>query len=87
VTGRETVRNAKGKVGNGALINRNLGQGLWELVDTPITYDLSNSGYSQVTLPIGDGREILHFVPVAGKIVMARWQLPEAGGAGAATPR
>jgi hypothetical protein len=76
VTGRETVRNGKGKVGNGALINRNLGQGLWELVDTPITYDLSNSGYSQVVLPIGDGREILHFVPVAGRILMARWQLP-----------
>lgn len=83
-TGRETIRNVEGKVGNGALINRNLGQGLWELVETPIAYETGNNGYSQVVLPIGDGREILHFVPVDGRILMARWQLPEPGEAGAA---
>jgi len=82
--GRETIRNEVGKVGNGALINRNLGQGLWEMVETPITYEPGNNGYSQVVLPIGDGREILHFVPVDGRILMARWQLPEPGDAGGA---
>lgn len=87
-TGRETIRNFKGKVGNGALINRNLGKGLWTMVETPITYEpVHNNGYSQVVLPIGDGREILHFVPVDGRILMARWQLPEPGDAdGAPSP-
>ena len=47
------------------------------VVDTPIEYTPGPSGYSQVMLPLGDGREILHVIPVNGEIRYTKFQLPE----------
>jgi len=44
---------------------------------SPGLHLMNYNGYSQVVLPMGDGREILHIVPVDGRILMTRWQLPE----------
>lgn len=53
------------RVGNGVMINRNLGEGPWEIVETPIRYVLGGqAGYSQTHLPLGEGREVLQMVPV-----------------------
>ena len=58
------------------MINRNNGEGLWTLIDTPIQYIPGPGGYSQTMLPLGDGREILQLVPVDGKIQYAKFKLP-----------
>ena len=66
-----------GLVGNGMMINRNYGEGLWTLIETPIRYIPNPSGYSQTMIPLGDGREILQFVPVDGRIQYAKFKLPD----------
>src|SRR5690606_29157201 len=53
------------RVGNGVMINRNLGQGPWQIVETPIHYDpMGQAGYGQSHLPLGDGSRVLQLVPV-----------------------
>jgi hypothetical protein len=66
-----------GQVGNGMMINRKNGAGLWTLIETPIRYTPRPSGYSQTMIPLGDGREILQMVPVDGRIQYAKFKLPE----------
>ncbi len=53
-------------VGNGYMINRNLGKGTWTHIEAPIKYDAGTpGGYSQTMLPIGEkGGTILQLVPV-----------------------
>lgn len=76
-TGRSIVRYDLGRIGNGMMINRNNGEGLWTLIVTPITYNPDADGYSQTMIPLGDGREILQLVPVANHIEYAKFKLPE----------
>ena len=59
------------------MINRNNGEGLWTLIETPITYNPDADGYSQTMIPLGDGREILQLVPVGNHIEYAKFKLPE----------
>ena len=66
-----------GQIGNGVMINRNYGKGYWKLLETPIWYVPGPSGYSPTMIPLGDGREILQLVPVAGQIRYAKFRLPE----------
>ncbi|HUA86255.1 MAG TPA: sialidase family protein [Bryobacteraceae bacterium] len=77
VTGRAMLRYDLGQVGNGMMINRKNGEGLWTLLETPIRYTPNPSGYSQTMIPLGDGREILQMVPVDGRIQYAKFKLPE----------
>ena len=77
VTGRGIMRFDLGLVGNGMMINRNYGEGLWTLIETPIRYIPNPSGYSHTMIPLGDGREILQVVPVDGRILYAKFKLPE----------
>jgi len=62
--------NINGKsVGNGYLINSNLGEGDWNYLEAPITYvtgeDLPPGGYSQTMITLDDsGAEILQLIPV-----------------------
>ena len=77
VSARGITRFDLGLVGNGTMINRNYGGGLWTLIETPIRYIPNPSGYSQTMMPLGDGREILQFVPVDGRIQYAKFKLPE----------
>ena len=77
VTSRGVTRYQMGVVGNGMFINRNNGQGLWTLVETPIRFIPNPSGYSQVMLPLGDGREILQLCPVDGRLMYAKFKLPD----------
>src|SRR5690606_33997898 len=44
---RAMMRNEVGDVGNGVMINRNLGEGYWTVVETPIEYAPGPGGYSQ----------------------------------------
>jgi hypothetical protein len=74
---RAVMRYDIGQVGNGAMLNRNNGDGLWTLIETPIRYIPGPDGYSQTMIPIGDGREILQLVPVDGQIRYAKFKLPE----------
>jgi hypothetical protein len=74
---RGTMRYDLGLVGNGMFINRNNGEGLWTLIETPIRYIPNPDGYSQTMIPLGDGREILQLCPVAGRIQYAKFKLPE----------
>jgi len=74
---RGVMRENYGQVGNGYMINRNLGQGFWTLIETPIWYIPGPSGYSGTMIPLGDGREILQLVPVDGDIRYAKFELPE----------
>jgi hypothetical protein len=76
-SGRGIVRYDLGRVGDGLMINRNNGEGLWTLIDTPIHYDPSQDGYSQTMIPLGDGQEILQLVPVDGRIEYAKFNLPK----------
>ncbi len=76
-SGRGILRDNLGRVGNGVMINRDNGAGLWTLIQTPITYDPAQDGYSQTMIPLGDGQEILQLVPVGGRIECARFKLPE----------
>jgi hypothetical protein len=77
VTGRAIMRFDLGLVGNGMMINRNYGSGLWTLIETPIRYTPNPSGYSMTLIPLGDGREILQFVNVDERIQYAKFKLPE----------
>ena len=77
VTARAIMRFDLGLVGNGMMINRNYGNGLWTLVETPIRYTPNPSGYSMTMLPLGEGREILQFVNVDDRIQYAKFTLPE----------
>jgi len=57
------------EVGNGYMINTNLGEGDWTYIEAPITYatggDGPPGGYSQTMIALDDsGREILQLVPV-----------------------
>jgi hypothetical protein len=76
-SGRAIMRYDVGQVGNGLMINRNNGEGLWTLIETPIQYIPGPGGYSQTMIPLGDGREILQLVPVDGRILYAKFNLPE----------
>jgi hypothetical protein len=77
VSARGITRFDLGLVGNGMMINRNNGDGLWTLIETPIRYVPNPSGYSQTMIPLGDGREILQLVPVDGRLLYAKFKLPE----------
>jgi len=76
-SGRAVMRYELGQVGNGVMINRNLGQGYWTLLETPIWYIPGPGGYSQTMIALGDGREILQLVPVDGQIRYAKFSLPD----------
>jgi hypothetical protein len=77
VSGRATTRYELGVVGNGMFINRNNGEGLWTLIETPIRYIPNPSGYSHTMIPMGDGREILQLCGVDGRMHYAKFKLPE----------
>ena len=77
VTGRAILRYDLGQVGNGMMINRKNGEGLWTLIETPIQYTPGPGGYSQTMIPLGDGQEILQMVPVDGRIQFAKFKMPE----------
>jgi hypothetical protein len=77
VSGRGIMRFDLGLVGNGMMINRDNGEGVWTLIETPIRYIPNPSGYSQTMIPLGDGREILQLVPVDGRIQYAKFKQPE----------
>jgi hypothetical protein len=76
-SGRSIIRDDLGPTGNGVMINRNNGQGLWTLIETPIVYNPALDGYSQTMIPLGDGREILQLVSVNNRIEYAKFALPE----------
>jgi hypothetical protein len=75
-TGRSVVRYDLGRVGNGMMINRNGGQGLWTLLETPIDFNPDTDGYSQTMIPLGDGSEILQLVTVNSRVEYAKFKLP-----------
>jgi hypothetical protein len=75
-SGRATMRFLEGQVGNGLMINRNNGEGLWTLIETPIRYTPPD-GYSQTMIPLGDGREILQLLGADGQMKYAKFKLPE----------
>jgi hypothetical protein len=77
VTGHSVVRDNFERVGNGMFINRNGGEGLWTLIETPIVYNIDTDGYSQTMLPLGDGQEILQLVTVNNRVEYAKFKLPE----------
>ena len=77
VSGRSIMRDDLGLTGNGVMINRRGGRGLWTLIETPITGNPALDGYSQTMIPLGDGREILQLVSVNNRIEYAKFQLPE----------
>jgi hypothetical protein len=77
VSSRSVVRDDIGRVGNGMFINRNGGEGLWSLIETPIVYNIDNDGYSQSMIPLGDGQEILQLVTVNNRVEYAKFKLPE----------
>jgi hypothetical protein len=76
VSARSVLRYEIGRVGNGMLVNRNGGEGLWTLIETPIVYNPATDGYSQTMIALGDGREILQLVPVSGRLAYAKFELP-----------
>jgi hypothetical protein len=76
-SGRSIVRYDLGRVGNGLMINRNNGEGLWTLIETPIDYNPDLDGYSQTMIPLGDGQEILQLVTVNNRVEYAKFELPE----------
>jgi hypothetical protein len=77
VSARSVLRYNIGRVGNGMMVNRKGGQGLWTLVETPIVYNPELDGYSQTMIPLGDGREILQMVTVNNRVAYAKFELPE----------
>lgn len=77
VSSRSVVRDDIGRIGNGMFINRNGGEGLWTLIETPINYDINNDGYSQTMIPLGDGQEILQLTTVGSRLQYAKFKLPE----------
>lgn len=52
-------------VGNGMMINKNLGEGSWTLVKTAIDRnpDMHSGGYSQAMAIINEGKSLINFVP------------------------
>jgi hypothetical protein len=74
---RSIVRDNLGRVGQGLFINRKGGEGLWTLIETPITYEINNDAYSQTMIPLGDGQEILQLISVNSRIYFAKFKLPE----------
>ena len=76
VTGRSILRYQIGRVGNGMMINRNNGEGLWTLIETPIVYNPELDGYSQTMIALGNGEEILQMVSVNNRIAYAKFRLP-----------
>jgi hypothetical protein len=74
---RSVVRDNLGRVGGGMFVNRNGGEGLWTLIETPIWYQIDNDGYSQSMIPLGDGQEILQLVSVNDRIYHVKFKLPE----------
>ncbi len=77
VSGRSVVRDDIGRIGQGMFINRNGGEGVWSLIETPINYDINNDGYSQTMIALGDGQEILQLVTVGSRLQYAKFKLPE----------
>jgi hypothetical protein len=77
VSSRSIVRDNLGRVGQGMFINRNGGDGLWTLLETPIDYNIDEDGYSQTMIPLGDGQEILQIVTVNGRVEYAKFKLPD----------
>ncbi len=77
MTGRSVIRDNLGRVGQGMFINRNAGEGVWTLLETPIDYNIDQDGYSQTMIPLGDGQEILQIVTVNGRVEYAKFKLPE----------
>ncbi len=73
---RSVVRDNLGRVGSGFFVNRNGGEGLWTLIETPITFEITNDGYSQTMIPLGDGQEILQMVSVNDRIYYVKFKLP-----------
>lgn len=70
-------------VGGGVMINHRYGAGPWEILETPIQYEVSEqAGYGQSHLPVGDGRRVLQMVPVRNglkahnDIVYGAFELP-----------
>src|SRR6185312_12868790 len=76
VSARSVVRDDIGRIGQGLFVNRNGGEGLWSLIETPIDYDINNDGYSQTMIPLGDGEEILQLVTVNSRVEYAKFKLP-----------
>ena len=76
VTGRSILRYELGRIGNGMMINRNNGEGLWTLIETPIVYNPVSDGYSQTMISLGNGEEILQMVSVNNRIAYAKFKLP-----------
>ena len=81
-SGRSVVRDTFGasgsnRVGGGLFVNRNGGDGLWTLVETPIWYEINNDGYSQTMIPLGDGQEILQLISINSRIYYVKFKLPE----------
>ena len=76
-SGRSVARDDIGRIGNGMFINRNGGEGVWSLIETPINYDINNDGYSQTMIPLGDGQEILQLTTVGSRLEYAKFKLPE----------
>jgi hypothetical protein len=76
-SGRSVVRDDIGRIGQGMFINRNNGEGVWSLIETPINYDINNDGYSQTMIPLGDGQEILQLATVGSRLQYAKFKLPE----------
>ena len=75
-SGRAIMRFLDGQVGNGLMINRNNGEGLWTLIETPIHYTPPD-GYSQTMIPLGDGQAILQMLGADGQMKYAKFKLPE----------
>ena len=76
-SGRSVVRDDIGRIGQGMFINRNGGEGVWTLIETPINYDINNDGYSQTMIPLGDGQEILQLTTVGSRLQYAKFRLPD----------
>jgi hypothetical protein len=76
-SGRSVMRYDLGLIGNGVMINRNNGEGLWTLIETPIVYNPALDGYSQTMIPLGDGQEILQLISINSRIYYVKFKLPE----------
>ena len=74
---RSIVRDNIGRVGQGLFVNRNGGNGVWTLIETPVTYEINNDAYSQTMIPLGDGQEILQLISVNSRIYYSKFKLPE----------
>ncbi len=52
-------------VGGGVMINRRYGEGVWEILETAVDFEVSEqAGYGRSHLPVGDGRRVVEMVPV-----------------------